>query len=212
MSIPFPDIHIYQFDTNEIASPSGKRHIEGGSFAFVQRVGLGCVSYTTTGTSGTLNFGDIEVNLAEPRSHYESDPIALVFRLASSGVGISNMRLYLSDDTALTQPAADVGVPPAFVQMTTSGNIWAYNGVLPSGAGIQLTTTAPVNRNVFRQDGNGFLAGLQDNDVSAFVYLNLVVPINFPLGDFGPCGSGLVRLNFTFDYWNSEQFLQFGEP
>jgi hypothetical protein len=211
MTLNFPDIHIYQFDTSEIASPSGNRHIEDGSFAFVRRVGLDCLTYSGAGTSGTLGFGEINVDLTNPKSHSESDVIALVFRLASSGVGISDMRLYLTDNTALTEPAADVGVPSAFVQMATSGNIWAHNPLLPSGAGTQLTTSIP-STNIRRQDGKIYLTGLQDRDVSEFVYMNLVVPIGFPVGIFGVCGSGLLRFNLLFDYWDSEQFIQFGEP
>lgn len=211
MTLPFPDIHIYQYDTSEIASPSGTRHIEGGNFAFRRRVGLGCINYGAIGTSGVLDFGEISINLTSPTSDFTSDVTAITFRLASSGVGISSMRLYLSDDSALTGPASDVGVPPAFVQMTASGSIWVHNPLLPSGAGTKLTTTVPLP-NVFRQDGAIFLAETQDRDASEFVYLNLVTPVDFPVGDFGVCGSGLLRFNFVFDYWDSEQFLQFGEP
>lgn len=211
MTLPFPDIHIYQFDTSEIASPSGTRHIEGGNFAFVRRVSLGCLNYGGVGTSGVLNFGEISINLTNPQSEFTSDVVALVFRLASSGVGISNMRLHLSDETALTQPAADFGTQQAFVQMTASGSIWQHNPLLPSGAGTQLTTSVPL-QNVFRQDGAIFLAETQDRDVSEFVYINIVAPIDYPIGDYGVCGSGLLRFNFLFDYWDSEQFLQFGEP
>lgn len=210
MTLPFPDIHIYQFDTSEIASPSGVRHIEEGSFAFVRRVGLGCLNYAGLGTSGVMDFGDIGINLINPQSSFTSEVVALIFRLAGSGVGISNMRLHLSDNSALTGPATDVGIPPAFVQMTNSG-IWQPNAQLPSGAGTQLTISVP-SQNVFRQDGKTFLVEAQDRDVSQFIYLNVVVPIDFPVGDFGICGSGLLRFNFVFDYWDGEQFLQFGEP
>lgn len=211
MSLPFPDIHIDQYDTSEIASPSGQRHIEGGSFAFRRRVSLGCLTYGAVGTSGSMQFSDVKINVASPQSEYASKVTALVFRLASSGVGISNMRLYLSDNDALTQPAADVGAPPAFVQGTSSGT-WQPNALLPSGAGVILGTSPASALAVLRQDGEGYLTGAQDRDVSQFVYLNLIVPVDFPRGNFGVCGSGLLRFNFIFDYFDAEQFLQFGEP
>lgn len=211
MSLPFPDIHIYQYDTSEIASPSGSRHIEGGGFAFIRRIALGCISYGAVGTSGTMSFNDITINVADPISEYASRVEALVFRLASSGVAIANMRLYLTDNDALTQPAADVGAPPAFVQMTVSGT-WQPNALLPSGAGTILTTSVPGSQSIFRQDGKSYLAEILDRDASQFVYLNLIVPIDFPLGHFGICASGSLRFNFIFDYFDSEQFLQFGEP
>lgn len=209
--IEFPDIHIYQYDTSEIASPSGTRHIEGGSFAFLRRVGLGCANYGDVGTSGVLDFGPVIVDLANPQSSFVSDVTAITFRLATSGTGVSSLRLHLSDNTALTQPAADVGVPSAFIQIATSGGTWQPNPLLPSGAGTQLTTSVPAT-NVLRQDGANFMAELQDGDASEFVYMNLVVPIDFPTGDYGVCGSGLLRFNLLFDYWDSEQFLQFGGP
>ena len=211
MTLPFPDIHIYQYDTSEVASPSGQRHIEGGSFAFRRRVGLGCLTYGAVGTSGTMMFDDIKINVAAPQSEYASRVAALTFRVAKSGVGISNMRLYLTDNDALTQPAADVGSPPAFVQVTSSGT-WQPNALLPSGTGDVLATSLAGAHVVRRQDGEGYLAATSDKDVSQFVFLNLVVPIDFPKGNFGVCGSGLLRFNFVFDYFDAEQFLQFGEP
>jgi hypothetical protein len=210
MILPFPDIHIYQFDTGEVADPSGTRNIEGGSFAFVRRVGLNCSTYSGSGTSGTMQFETIVADAVTPASHHISPVSALLFRLNASGVGISNMTLYLVDQTGLTLPAAYYGLPSAFIQMTASG-IWQPNCTLPSGAGTRLSTVVP-SQNIYRQDGKLYLAGEQDKDVSQWVYLNVVIPHGFPNGDFGACGSGQVRFAFAFDYWDSEQFLQFGDP
>lgn len=209
--IPFPDIHIYQFNTSEIADPSGTRHIEGGSFAFVKRVGLNCGDYSGAGTSGILDFGRIRINTAAPSDPIASDVIALIIRLASSGVGIANMRLYLTDQTALTRPALDVGKPSPFVQMIPSG-IWQPNPTLPSGAATRLTNIIGKTANFNRQDGKSYIAASEDRDVSQYIYMNMIIPYGFPLGAFGSCGSGLLRFGIAFDYFKSDEFLRFGEP
>lgn len=211
MAFIFPDIHVYQFDTSEISDPSGSRHIEGGSFAFVQRVGLNCSIYSGPGTSGTLDFGPIRIDPNNYPDYVNTEVIALVFRVATSGTGVSNMRLYLTDRTALTLPAAYVGRPPGFVQIASSG-IWQPNSVLPSGAGTTLGVTVPSIHNIKRQDGKTYMAASEDQDVSEYVYMNVVLPNSFPLGAFGVCGSGLLRFGLVFDYFESESFLQFGEP
>jgi len=38
----FPIIRVFEWDTSEIASPVGQRHLAGGSFAFKQIVSSGC--------------------------------------------------------------------------------------------------------------------------------------------------------------------------
>lgn len=199
--VNFPIIKWHEYSVAETASPIGVRHIEGAGFAFVQVLALGCQTYTGPGTSGTLDFGPIEFNFAAPVSHIESDVKAVVMRMATSGFVIDNMRLYLTDDTGL-RVARDAGLDPAFIQMTTSG-IWQPNALLPSGVGTRLTTSVPSAPNVFRQDGGSRIDRNDDHDVSQFLYMNLVAPIGMPLGLFGVCGSGLVRVGLQFDYYEA---------
>jgi len=179
-----------QFDTTEIADPSGARN-GTSAFAFQKIVGSGiCVS--------GLVFPTITINLSEGyKDGHASTPVALIFRLndISSGSGINDFHFYLSEDSALR---GDNNQPFAFVQYATSG-IWQPNGALPSGVGTKLTlnniTTSP---NVFRQDGALFMNGIGDSDVSQYIYLNVVVPDRQTLGTYGICGSG--SLSFTLKY------------
>jgi hypothetical protein len=64
----------------------------------------------------------------------------------------------------------------------------------------------------FRQDGTAGLAGQDDLNSSEFVYLNLVMPLGSPLGDYGVCGSGLLRFGLVFNYWCNDFNIQFGGP
>ncbi len=196
--VDFPIIQFYEFDVAEIADPAGTRHIEGGSFAFRQRLALGCQTYTGVGTSGTLIFEDVKINASE--SHVESKVAAVIARLATSGIIMTNMRLYLFDDSVV-QASKDQGLDPILVQFAVSG-IWQPNGLLPSGAGQSLSTTPPASPNVFRQDGVNLINGEQDADVSQYMYINIAVPNGTPLGNFGACGSGLLTFGFLYDFYN----------
>jgi hypothetical protein len=211
----FPEIRVFQWNTDEIASPVGTRHLPGGSFAYKQRVSLGCGAFNSNKpgtTSGALLFEGTRfdvVNGAAP-SHDESIVAAITFNLANSGVGVSDLRLYLVDDTALVQPATDRGIDPAFVQITTSGTWLGPQPILPSGAGTRLTRSIPFTANVRRQDGQIGLVGQDDVNSSQFVYMNLILPFGFPLGDFGICGSGALRFGLIFNYFPNDHILQFG--
>jgi hypothetical protein len=70
----------------------------------------------------------------------------------------------------------------------------------------------PTKQNVFRQDRTPGLVGEDDLNSSEFVYLNIVVPLGSPLGAYGVCGSGLLRLGLVFNYWNNDFILTFGDP
>lgn len=210
-----PEIRIFSYDTAEIASPSGTRNIAGGSFAFNYRVASGCQMpnpLLPNSTSGTLLFENLIFNATEDNSnisdHFESKVACITFNLASSGQAISDMRLFLRKDSALAA-STWYGLNSGFVQMSTSG-VWAYNGILPSGAGTRLTTNYPIQSNIFRQDGKNGLFGQDDQNSSQFVYMNVVLPNGFPVGTYGICGSGVLRFGFLFDYFNNDYILQFG--
>lgn len=201
MVLPNPPIvEIFEFNTNEIASPVGNRHIEGGSFAFVQKISLGCNQYTGLGTSGVLMFQGVKFNVSQPVSHISSKVHAITLRLATSGLAISDIKLFLSNGSALSG-SLDYGLDPIRMQFAVSG-IWQPNTIWPSGITQEIPQLIPTFPNVFRQDGFNGMNGNQDIDSSQFIYLNLIVPLGFPLGNFGICGSGLVRMGFIYDYFN----------
>ena len=193
----FPSLQFFEFDTSEQDSPIGTRHIEGGSFAFKQRLSLGCQSYTVPGTSGTLMFENVISDTTQ--SHIESKVTAFIVRLGASGSVVSSMKLFLINDSAL-QASRDVGLDYGFVQIAPSG-AWFPNPLLPSGAGQKLSNF-PDQINIKRQDGQGSINGEQDLDVSQFIYTNLVLPNGHPLGEFGVCGSGFLRLGLVYDFFS----------
>jgi len=212
--VDFPLIKIFEWNTAELANPSGSRHLAGGSFPFRSVVSEGCSSYDANNsntTSGTLIFEDTKftiVNGAAP-SHIESKVTAVTLHMLTSGVAVGNIRFIMVDDGGLQAPL-NVNQDPAFIQYTVSG-IWQPNALLPSGAGTRMTKDIPMVPNVNRQDGYGLLVGESDRNASQYVYFNVVLPWGHPLGSYGACGSGTIKLAFTFDYHSPDYILQFGE-
>jgi hypothetical protein len=207
----FPVIRVFEWDTAEVASPVGSRTTPGGSFAFKQIVASGCETANPNfpaSTSGTLIFEEVKfdlTNLPLP-SHLASKVTAITFNLAASGTAISDLRLYLVDDSAF-QASQDQGLDRGFMQYAPSGSLWLPNVVLPSGSVQRLPTVIPVLPNIRRQDGAQALIGEDDSNSSEFVYLNIVIPLGTPLGPFGVCGSGILRLGLVFNYWSNAYLL-----
>ncbi len=193
-----PIIELFEYDVTEVATPIGSRHLEGGAFAFIQRVALGCRDYNGPGTSGTMIFRDVKFNPNNPVSHLNSRVSALVLRMATSGARLSDVRAFLSQGSALSG-SRDVGLDPAIIQYAASG-IWQPNPIWTSGIVPRLPSVVPSTPNLFRQDGVNRIDGNDDADVSQFMYLNLIVPFGYPLGTYGVCGSGLLRMGIVYDY------------
>lgn len=208
-----PLVRVFAWDVDEIASPVGSRSTPGGSFAFMYMVASGCSHADPMSpgtTSGALVFESVRYDLTinPPAPHITSKPACITFNLANSGVGISDLRLFLIDDSAL-RPGLWNGAGLGFVQYAPSGNLWRYNLSMPSGHYPILRTTIPTEPNVFRQDHTAGLAGQGDDNSSEFVYLNLILPYGFPLGSFGVCSSGLLRFGLTFNFWDNDYLLSF---
>ena len=129
---------------------------------------------------------------------------------AASGTAISDLRLYLVDDSAF-QASQDQGLDRGFMQYAPSGGLWLPNLILPSGAVRRVPRIVPTIPNIHRQDGAQGLVGEDDGNSSEFIYLNIVIPLGTPLGAFGVCGSGILRLGLVFNYWSNDFILQFGD-
>jgi hypothetical protein len=210
----FPVIRVFAWNVAEIASPVGNRHLPGGSFAFKYIIASGCQTANPnqpTVTSGTLLFEQVRFDLTQGSlpSHVASKPVAITFNLAASGTAISDMRLFLTDDSAL-KASVDEGLDPVIVQFAPSGSNWRYNLEMPSGIFSRLTTTIPTFQNVFRQDNVNGLLGEDDSNSSEFIYLNVIVPLGHPLGSYGVCGSGLLRFGLVFNFYSNAFALGFG--
>lgn len=212
MSTIPPLVRIFAWDVGEIASPVGNRHIAGGSFAFKYMVASGCKTadpLNPGGSSGTLVFEGTKFDLSNGTPPYlASPPACITFNMGNSGVAISEMKLFLIDDSAL-KPGLWNGAGRAILQYAPSGSRWLYNLTMPSGSAPRLTTSIPSSMNIRRQDGGNALAAQDDQNSSEFVYMNLIVPLGFPFGEFGVCGSGLLRFGLIFDYWPNDFLLSF---
>ncbi len=209
----FPIIRVFAWDVDEIASPAGNRNLPGGSFAFKYIVASGCIMADPNQptTSGTLLFEEVRFDLSQGTlpSHTVSKPAAITFNLGASGTAISDMRLFLTDDSAL-RASVNEGLDPGFMQYAPSGSNWRFNLEMPSGIFSRLTTSIPTFQNVFRQDGNNALLAEDDSNSSEFIYLNIVIPLGHPLGTYGVCGSGLLRFGLVFNYYSNAFALGFG--
>lgn len=214
-----PIVRIFEYDTDEIASPIGTRNVPGGSFAFVQMVASGTLKANPLrpgSTSGTLWFSNVQYNFTEDaiqdnsKDYITSKVSALLFNLGSAGSVISEMKLFISDDSAL-QAAADFGYDRGFVQIANSGT-WHYKPTLPSGAGTRLTTSIPASPNIFRADGQlALFTARPETNTSQFIYTNLILPKGHPFGTYGAYGSGRLSFGLIFSYWSNDYIIQFGE-
>lgn len=213
MSTISPLIRVFAWDVAEIASPVGNRTNPGGAFAFKYIVASGCMTanpLNPSSTSGTLVFEGTKFDLTSSpyASHLASKPACITFNLANSGVAVSDMSLFLIDASALR-----VGIwnncGSGFIQIAPSGSTWRHNLSMPSGSYPVLTTAIPSLPNIKRQDGTAGLTGQDDLNSSEFVYLNLVLPLGFPFGSFGVCGSGLLRFALVYNYWSNDFLLSF---
>lgn len=213
MSTISPLIRVFAWDVGEIASPVGNRTNPGGAFAFKYMVASGCKTadpLNPATTSGTLLFDGTKfdlTNLPLP-SHLASSPECLTFNIANSGVGVSDMKLFLIDDSAL-KAGVWHNAGSGLVQIRQGSNIWQHNLIMPSGSNPVLTTSIPSTPNIRRQDGTAGLVGQDDLNSSEFIYLNLILPLGFPLGGFGVCGSGLLRFGLIFNYFSNDYLLSF---
>lgn len=213
MSTISPLIRVFAWDVAEIASPVGNRTNPGGAFAFKYMVASGCKTadpLNPSTTSGTLMFEGTKFDLTAPTypPYLESKPACITFNIANSGVGVSDMKLFLIDDSCLKAGIWN-NCGSGFIQIYQGGSSWLYGLTMPSGSYPRLTTSIPSYPNVMRQDGIAGLIGQDDVNSSEFVYLNLIIPFGFPLGGFGVCGSGLLRFGLVFNYWSNDYTLTF---
>lgn len=200
--VNIPIIRFFEWDTAEVANPSGRRNIPGG-FGFKQIIASGCQTADPklpASTSGTLLFDGTRFNLTGGAiSHQASKVAAVTVNLGSSGVAISEMKLFLRDDSGL-RASMDQGLDPAIIQMEASGT-WFPGITLPSGAVAQVPTSVPDSPNLKRQDGTLALLGEDDQNSSQYAYMNVVIPLGHPLGEYGVCGSGAIRFGLMFSYF-----------
>ena len=182
-----PTVHLYELDITK-ADPVNTRHISGGSFAFVKELGSG----TLSDYMQFDNFSDSALGYQLSRTQ------VFIFRTSTPNFFIDNIRFWAPDVSALSP-----GV--SLFQYGVSGVWRAFADNAPSGVVgmVTVSTSLPASQNLFVQDGSTTMSGVQDIDVSQYVYLSLVLDDTFPNGRYGAqdAGSfGRFECRVTYDY------------
>lgn len=194
LTVPIPEIRFSSWNNSELADPVGTRHLVSGAFAYDKLLGLGC--------SNAMAFNGLILSLANNDTLVGSD-VAVVNvcvsnfgTLQASGLSaVYNMKLWIPSSSGTA-----INLPGASLQFITSG-VWVPNLSFPSGFGQTFLSTLPTQFNLRRIDGRAELLSLNDANVSEWVYMRLFLDINFPVGTYGICGSGLLRPRLTFDFY-----------
>lgn len=194
VNVPFPQIQFSSWNNSELADPIGTRHLPSGAFAYEKLIGIGC--------GLAMAFNGLVLN-AGANQPYASSDVAVINiavpnmgELQSSGLNaIYNMKLWIP-----TGSGTVIETPGAHLEFFTSG-VWVPNVSFPSGHGQQFQSTLPSQFNVRRQNGNAEIEGYEDTQVSEYIYMRLFLDERFPVGTFGICGSGLLRLRLTYDFF-----------
>jgi hypothetical protein len=189
-----PEIQFSSWNNKEIADPSGTRHLVSAAFAYDKLIGLGC--------GLAMPFNGLRLNLSTGEPFVGSN-VAVVnasfpnfVEAAASGLGtLNNMRIWIPVGSGTV-----LDLPGSRLEFLVSG-LWVPNLGFPSGAGQQFPNTLPLVANLFRADGFNGITGFDDNNVSQFIYMRLFLDVDFPIGEFGACGSGILRPRLTFDFF-----------
>lgn len=187
-----PQAQFLSFNTAELADPGITRHLPSGSPAYIKNVTVGC--------TGALVFEDLKL---EPPATVASSKVAAVnlsfpnfADLISSGLqAIYNMRVFIP-----TGSGNVLDLPGISLQYIPSG-IWRPNLDFPSGLGQTFVGTLPSQFNLKRIDGRPELFGYSALNCSEYLYMRLFVDETFPIGLFGICGSGLLRIRCVYDFF-----------
>jgi hypothetical protein len=192
--VPFPDLQFSSWRNTELADPIGTRHLVSGAFAYDKLLGRGCTN--------ALTFNSLQLDALSNEPFVGSDVAVINVsvpnfgELQASGLNaVYNMRLWIPSGSGTV-----TDLPGVHLEFQTSG-AWVPNLNFPSGAGQEFLGTLPTQFNLRRFDGLNELLSFNDENVSEFVYMRLFLDADFPLGDFGICGSGLLRPRLTFDFY-----------
>jgi len=194
IGVPFPDIQFSSWRNSELADPIGTRHLVSGAFAYDKLLDKGCAD--------ALTFNNLVLDAAGNQPFVASDVAVInvsvpnLGELQASGLSsVYNMRLWIPAGSGTV-----LDLPGIHLQFQTLPG-WVANFVFPSGAGEPFMTTLPTQFNLRRITGENEITSFNDEHVSEFVYIRLFLDADFALGDFGICGSGLLRPRLTFDFY-----------
>lgn len=168
--------------------PSGHRHELNTSFGFIKTLG--------TTASNQLDLGAINTTISGGISATK----CVYGRVSSYGdaSGVFNMRFFLRNTASWGEgnyrflEKKSLDFIPNF-QLTLGDSDTPVS--LPNAQNLKSTRQFPE-----LQFGDNAISGVQDRDVSTYVYLSVFCDVDVPVGSFGGGGSNGYRYSVAFDF------------
>ena len=157
----------------------------------------GFVKVVNTAAAGELSFGTI--NNTDVTAI--SDTKCVYARAASMGdaSGIFNMRLFLIDTSAWS-----LGT---FRFLERKELHFQQGGISLVAGDVDTPTVVPATTNLLGTiqepqfpNGQPWVSGILDNDVTQYVYLATLVETDVPAGTYGGAGAGSFRYRLLYDF------------
>ena len=145
---------------------------------------------------GTLHFGIIRVE-----DTIESDTKAVLMRVTDMKGNdfINNMRFWAQSTVEPSVVSYNMAIAGSGSWTPRPDRSVAWDGI--SAASGQIPQTLPTAQNFYRRDGHAAISGIATSEASEWVYLNLTVGTNLPVGNYGGTnGQGVLRYQMVFDY------------
>jgi hypothetical protein len=185
--VTFPTVEWVSQDPT--IDPSGSRNINS--------VPAGFLKVVNTAAGGELSFGTINNTDAT----VISDAKCVYARAASMGdaSGIFNMRFFLINTSAWGAGT--------YRFLERKELHFQQGGVTLTGADADTPTVVPATTNFLGTiqepqfpNGQPWMSGTLDNDVTQYAYLAVSVATNVPAGTYGGAGAGSFRYRLLYDF------------
>lgn len=172
---PQTQVRQYNVDIN----PSGGRHLAGGS---------GFIKVVDTSSTGVLDFGDVDTtngsNISSTRM--------VVFRVSDFGdaSGVFNAKVFLTNINAWGAGTY------RFLRRTEKH---FASGIALTAADDDVPTVQANAFNLLPTSGTNYTQ-TNDDGVSEYLYLAVLVDTDVPVGTYGGPGLGSWRYRIVYDY------------
>jgi len=185
MTVNYPTIEWILQDST--VDPSGQRHQKNPSFGYIQNLD------TTPG--GQLDFGAVNTAFSG-----QVAATKLVYARPSSlgsASGIFNMKFFIVSASAWTTGS---------YRFLERKSIHFVNNLQLTQADTDSPTIVPGTPNIlgtlapFFVDGQPYLSGVLDQDVTQYVYLSVFADTDVPAKQYGGPGAGSFRYRLLYDF------------
>lgn len=176
-----PVIRFSQFAVSGV-SPVNARHLKNHA-SYVKQLGTTAAAY--------LDFGDLNLTDGKQNSPTKA-VVAMVDHMNDAKSQVYNLRFWAADITDFTAGTY-------YLNSWASG-VWLRNCALTDASGYFTPTILPSGQNWKRQDGGlAITASGADAQVTQYMYMNLTVNTDVPVGTYGGDAGGF-KYRLTFDY------------